>query len=72
MNIKDISISNNRKKQIIAAVTDESVLIQEDNGDLVVDTQAYRQLKETTGASPIEDILDIEALESLADYVVFQ
>ena len=72
MNIKDISISNNRKKQIIAAIKDESVLVQEDNGDLVIDTQAYRQLKEATGTSPVEDILDMEKLETVADYVVFQ
>ena len=72
MNVKDISISNNRKKQIIAAIKDESVLIQEENGDLVIDTQAYRQLKEAKGTAPVEDILDMEELETVADYVVFQ
>lgn len=72
MNIKDISISNNKKKQILAAVTDPAVIFQEENGDIVIDTKAYEKLKEETGKAPIEELLELEALETIADYVVFQ
>ncbi len=72
MNIKDIAISNNKKKQILSAVTDNSVIIQEENGDLVVDTKAYLAFKEEKGKAPIEEILEMGALEEQADYVVFQ
>ena len=72
MNIKDIAISNNKKKQILSAVTDHTVIFQEENGDVVVDTKAYQAFKEEKGSAPIEEILDVPALEDQADYVVFQ
>lgn len=72
MNIKEISISNNKKKQILAAISDEAVMFQDENGDVVVNTETYLQLKDETGKAPIEEILEVEALETMADYVVFQ
>ncbi|WP_422136220.1 hypothetical protein [Endozoicomonas sp. ALD040] len=72
MNIKDISISNNKKKQILSAISDHSVLFQEENGDIVVDTRAYQTYKEEKGQAPIEEIAELDSLEELADYVVFQ
>lgn len=72
MSIKEISISNNKKKQILAAISDETVLFQEESGDVVVNTQAYKELKEETSKAPIEEILEVEDIENLADYVVFQ
>ena len=72
MSIKEISISNNKKKQILAAISDEAVMFQEENGDVVVNTQAYKALKEEAGQAPIEEILEVEDIENMADYVVFQ
>lgn len=72
MNIKDISISNNKKKQLLACVKDQSIFFQDENGDIVVDTKAYKDLKDRTQQSPIEELLELGDLETLADYVVFQ
>ena len=72
MSIKDISISNNKKKQLLGCVKDQSIFFQDENGDIVVDTQAYKALKEQLQESPIEELLELEDLETLADYVVFQ
>lgn len=72
MNIKEISVSNNKKKQILAAISDETVMFQEENGDVVVNTEMYKLLKEQTGKAPLEEILEVEAIETMADYVVFQ
>ena len=72
MNIKEISISNNKKKQILAAISDETVMFQEENGDVVVNTEMYKLLKEESGKAPIEEILEVEDIENIADYVVFQ
>lgn len=72
MTIKDIQISNNKKKQLLACVADQTIFFQDENGDIVVDTQAYKTLKEQLQAAPIEELLQLEDLETLADYVVFQ
>ncbi|KEQ16529.1 hypothetical protein [Endozoicomonas numazuensis] len=72
MNIKDISISNNKKKQILSAISNHSVLFQEESGDIVVNTKAYQTYKEEKGQAPIEEITGLESLEDLADYIVFQ
>ena len=72
MNIKEISISNNKKKQIRASVSDESVLFIDENGDVVVNVEAYKNWKEQTGKSPIEEIVELDNLDTLGDYLVFQ
>ena len=72
MNIKELFISNNKKKQLLVAISNETVMFQDENGDVVVDTQAYKALKEKTNQAPIEEILEMEELEKLADYIVFQ
>ncbi len=72
MNMIEISISNSKKKSILASITDPDVLFQDENGDLVVKTQAYKELKERTGKAFLEELLELDQLESLAEYVVFQ
>ena len=72
MSIKDIPLSNNQKKRLLACVKDQSIFFQDENGDIVVDTQAYKALKEHLQQSPIEELLKLDDLETLADYVVFQ
>ncbi|MCW7555433.1 hypothetical protein NX722_22970 [Endozoicomonas gorgoniicola] len=72
MSIKDIPLSNNQKKRLLACVKDQSIFFQDENGDIVVDTQAYKALKESLQQSPIEELLKLDDLETLADYVVFQ
>jgi len=76
MTIQDISITNNQKKSLLKAIKDQQILIQEENGDLVVNVAAYQALKnniayKTSGAEPIEEILGDDVLDFDAEYFVF-
>jgi len=72
MSIQEISVSNNQKKSLLKAVKDEQVLFQDDNGDLVVNVEAYEEWKELKGkgGDPIEEIVG-EALDYDSEYFVF-
>ena len=72
MNIKDIPVSNNKKKQILTTINDHAVAFQDENGDVVVDSKAYLTFKEAKGTAPIEELLELPDLETLGDYIVFQ
>lgn len=76
MHIQEISLSNNLRKKLFKALCDDSVMFQEENGDLVVHAAAYQHYKDETETAPIEDILSEDAdgiseLENKADYFVF-
>ena len=76
MSIQDISITNNQKKSLLKAIKDPQILVQEENGDLVVNVQAYIALKnniayKNTGAEPIEELLGSDTLDFSAEYFVF-
>jgi len=76
MRIQDISITNNQKKSLLKAVKDTQILVQEENGDVIVNVKAYLALKnnianKNTGAEPIEDIIGSEELDFEAEYFVF-
>jgi len=72
MSIQEISVSNNQKKSLLKAVKDQQVLFQDDNGDLVVNVEAYEEWKELKGkgSDPIEEIVE-EALDYDSEYFVF-
>jgi hypothetical protein len=76
MSIQDISITNNQKKLLLKAIKDTQILVQEDNGDLIVNVAAYLALKNNiaykkTGAEPIEDIIGEDVLDFDMEYFVF-
>lgn len=76
MSIQDISITNNQKKQLLKAVKDTQILIQEESGELIVNVKAYSALKnniayKNTGAEPIEEIIGDDVLDFDAEYFVF-
>lgn len=71
MSIQEIAVSNNQKKHLLRAITDEAVLYQEDNGDLIVDVASYLELKAGAETGPIEDIIGDVALDFTAAYFVF-
>lgn len=76
MIIQDISITNNQKKSLIKAIKDPQILVQEENGDLVVNVKAYVALKnniayKNTGAEPIEEIIGADELDFTAEFFVF-
>ena len=76
MSIQDISITNNQKKLLLKAIKDTQILVQEENGDLVVNVAAYLALKnniayKSTGAEPIEEVIGHDELDFDAEYFVF-
>ncbi len=71
MSIQEVAVSNNQKKMLIKAVRNEDVLIQEDNGDLVVNVAAYQAFKEGKDPAPIEEILGADVLDFDAEFFVF-
>ena len=71
MSIQEIAVSNSQKKKIQKAITDESVLIVDDNGDLAVQAISYDLYKQKTKTQPLEEILGDDALSGDAEYFVF-
>ncbi len=71
MSIQEIAISNNQKKHLLKAVQDESILFQDDNGDLVVNVAAYEASRTDKNPTPIEDIIGEDVLDYNAEYFVF-
>jgi len=76
MSIQDISITNNQKKLLLKTIKDTQILVQEENGDIIVNVKAYLALKnniayKNTGAEPIEEIVGDDELDFDAEYFVF-
>lgn len=71
MSIQDITVSNNIRKKIINAVRDESAIIVEENGDVIISVAAYQEFAERIKRSPLEEILGEDTLDFSAEYFVF-
>ena len=71
MSIQDISLSNNQRKRLLKLANLESILYQDDNGDLVISSEAYKQFKKENTNQPLEDIIGEERLNFEAEYFVF-
>jgi hypothetical protein len=71
MSIQEISVSNNQKKTIQKALKKSKALIEEENGDLVLDQEAYFEWCDDTGKYPLEDVLPEQAFDDEAQYIVF-
>lgn len=71
MSIQEIALSNNLKKKLLKSIKDESVIFEDDNGDLVVSVEAYINLKHATGSEPIETLLGDTHLDLNQQYFVF-
>jgi hypothetical protein len=71
MNIQEISLSNNQKKKLQRLLPDESVLFQDDNGDLVVNVAAYMAIQRNQRAATIEDIVGKDILDFDSEFFVF-
>lgn len=71
MSIQEISITNNQKKQLIRTINDESILIIDDNEDLVVNVENYKNFIASSDVSPIEDIITDETLNWDAEFIIF-
>jgi len=71
MSIQDIAVSQNLKKKLLRAVTDEAVLFQDEDGAVVVNVASYVAMKAHTGTEPLEDVLGDIVLDLGAQYLVF-
>jgi len=71
MKIQDLTISNNLKKKIIKAIADDTVVMQEENGDVVVNVAGYVAMKKNSKTVTLEDILGQDLLDFDVDYFVF-
>lgn len=75
MSIQEISVSNNQKKALQKALQKalkkSNALIEEENGDLVLDQDAYYDWCDETGKYPLEDILPEADFDDEAQYIVF-
>jgi len=71
MSIQDIAVSHNVKKKLMQAVKDETVLLQDEDGAVVVNVAGYVALKADTGKEPLEDVLGDVVLDLSAEYFVF-
>lgn len=71
MTIQEISVSNNQKKTIQKALKKSKALIEEENGDLVLDQESYFEWCDDTGKYPLEDIMPDQDFDDDAQYIVF-
>lgn len=71
MNIQEIAITSNVRKKIQKAVKNTSIIFEDENGDIVVNVEAYVANTEHTERYPLEDILGEDALDYDAEFWVF-
>ncbi len=71
MSIQEIAVSNNQKKNILLVVKKQSIVFQDDNGDVVVNVEAYQAFKKGKDPAPIEHIVGTDVLDYSAEYFIF-
>ena len=71
MNIQEIAITSNIRKKIQKAVKNTSIIFEDENGDIVINVEAYVANTEHTGSYPLEDIVGEDALDYDAEFWVF-
>lgn len=70
--IQEISVTNNQKKAIITALKRrKSAYMVDDNGDLMVEIEAYEDFMDEFDRSPIEDLLGDDVLDYSMEFWVF-
>ncbi len=71
MNIQEIAITSNVRKKIQKAVKNTSIIFEDENGDIVINVEAYVANTEHTERYPLEDIVGEDALDYDAEFWVF-
>ncbi len=71
MNIQEIAITSNVRKKIQKAVKNTSIIFEDENGDIVVNVEAYTSNTAHTERYPLEDILGEDTLDYDAEFWVF-
>jgi hypothetical protein len=71
MNIQEIAITSNVRKKIQKAVKNTSIIFEDENGDIVINVEAYVANTEHTERYPLEDIVGEDVLDYDAEFWVF-
>lgn len=71
MSVQDIALSHNLRKKLRKAITDDSILFEDDNGDLILSMTAYREFSAITNSSAIEELIGHDVLNNDAEFIVF-
>ena len=71
MSIQDIAVSNGQKKSLLKAIADDSIAVHEDEGDMVINVQAYLAKYPKLAESPVFQIVENEKFDTEAEYWVF-
>lgn len=71
MNIQEISVSNNLRKKIGHCIKDETIIQIDENGDVIVNVEAYQKYKNEYSKTPIEDILGQQKLDFNCEFFFF-
>lgn len=71
MSIQEITLSHNQKKKLLRSINDDNVIFKDDNGDVVVNVEAYSALKQGSDSAPIEVIVGDEILNFDSQYFIF-
>jgi hypothetical protein len=72
MSIQDIPFSNNQHKKLIKAIPDDRILLEGDDGGLIVNVAEYKSSKFATKGKIIELIMGDDVLDPNAQYWVFK
>jgi hypothetical protein len=67
--IQELAISNRQKKKIQSLITDENILVLEDD-DIVIHIANYLAYKDENELTPIEDVLGAITFEENAEYLL--
>lgn len=71
MSIQDIAVSNGQKKSLLKAITDGSIAVHEDEGDVIINVLAYLAKYPKFEESPVFQIVENEKFDKEAEYWVF-
>lgn len=71
MNIQEISVSNNLRKKLGHCIKDENIVQVDENGDVIVNVEAYQEYKNENHKTPIEDILADQVLDFSCEFFFF-
>lgn len=71
MSVQEIALSHNQRKKLLKAITDENILFEEENGDIVMSVEGYKAFKVNKHPAPIENIIGDNLLDDNAEFIVF-
>ena len=71
MNIQEIALSHNQKKKLLKLIDKESFAIKDDNGDIVVNVEAYLSYKQDNDSAPVDTLVGEDILDYEHQYFIF-